>query len=54
MPQEEVQQQFRNGDRFLELDEAEKQFAQFRPETFMGWRGLKDTQKAVGKLTWPS
>ena len=46
--QEEVQQQFDNGDQFLDLTDDRKEFAQFRPELFMGWRGLKDTKAAVG------
>lgn len=47
--QEEIEQQFANGRRFIDLHEATKAPTKFVPELFMGWRGRQDTNAAVGK-----
>ena len=48
--QEEIEKQFGNGRRFIDLHEATKAPTKFVPDLFMGWRGRQDTNAAVGKV----
>ncbi|KAK9915336.1 hypothetical protein WJX75_007797 [Coccomyxa subellipsoidea] len=50
--QEEVEEQFANGRRFIDLHDATKAPTKFIPELFMGWRGRQDTNAAVGNDSW--
>ncbi|EIE19347.1 Clavaminate synthase-like protein [Coccomyxa subellipsoidea C-169] len=49
---EEVEEQFANGRRFIDLHEATKAPTKFVPDLFMGWRGRQDTNAAVGNDSW--
>lgn len=49
MAQEDIDAAFAAGRRFLEAPLSVKGKYPFNPDTYLGWKGLDDTQTVTGK-----